>query len=63
MMNLEFLEPAPPTLGQIPFAIGEIVRRNGLREARRRRRWFRLSPKRTHVARIGSETIESNLPI
>lgn len=47
-----------PTLCDHFGLIGEIVRRNRVRELRRRRRQQR----RVHFARIGRELIESNLP-
>lgn len=53
------------TLSEIPFAITGLLLRNARREARRER-WHRLfsrSTSSTHSARIGSETIESNLPL
>jgi hypothetical protein len=62
-----------PTLCQLPFAIGEIVRRNQARDLKRRRRFFgllcrsttrsQLSTSATHRVSIGRETIESNLPL
>ncbi len=60
------------TLSEIPFAITAVLARNARREARRARlRRFlsafqRLSvsaSQKTHSARIGRETIESNLPL
>lgn len=60
-----------PTLSEIPFAITGVLVRNARREARRAR-WRRLLPSvlrhrssgsRAHSARLGRETIESNLPL
>ncbi len=59
------------TLSEIPFAITGVLLRNARREARRDRfrrlSSFILHPSsfasKTHSARIGSETIESNLPL
>ncbi len=60
------------TLSEIPFAITGVLLRNARREARRARlRRFTSSffilpsafASKTHVARIGREEIESNLPL
>lgn len=51
------------TISEIPFAIAGILARNAARDARRRRSWCRRIAKRVHRARIGRETIESNLPL
>jgi hypothetical protein len=59
-----------PTLSEIPFAITEVLLRNARREARRERlRRLFYSPfgirhsALIHSARLGTETIESNLPL
>ncbi len=52
-----------PTLSDFPLVIGEVLRRNARREHRLRRRFWCRSAKRVHTARIGSEIIESNLPL
>ncbi len=52
-----------PTLSDFPLVIGEVLRRNAVRERRQRRRFWRRIAKRVHTARIGSEIIESNLPL
>lgn len=52
-----------PTLSEIPFAITAILQRNARREAKARRSWWRRAAKRMHSVRIGTETIESNLPL
>lgn len=59
------------TLSEIPFAITGVLVRNARREARRARRRRFLSSvlrplssgTRAHTARLGRETIESNLPL
>ena len=52
-----------PTLSEIPFAITGVLARNARREARLRHSWFKRIARRVHVARLGRETIESNLPL